>query len=160
MRNDHSREPKPAVSTRASRRHWVVLGLIIAIGISLRFYGLHWGYPVHLHCDENTTLGIAVNLGRQFLQTGCLRPQASCYGALSLYLLLVGLGPLGILLAPIACALAGGYLAAYWCERRQGKSRADAREAGWGALLGRLAGGLTKAVLASVMVALILRTAF
>ena len=93
MSNDHSPEPKPAVSTSASRRHWVVLGLIIATGISLRFYGLYWGYPVHLHCDENTTLGIAVNLGRQFLQTGSLRPQASCYGALSLYLLLIGLGP-------------------------------------------------------------------
>ena len=74
--------------------------------------------------------------------------------------LLAGLGPLGILLPPIACALVGGYLAAYWYELRQGKSRADARQSGWGALLWRLAGGLTKAVLASVMVALILWSVF
>ena len=75
-------------------------------------------------------------------------------------LLALLLGPLAILLAPIACALVGGYLAAYWYELRQGKSRAEARTTGWGALLGRLAGGLTKAVLASIMVALILWTVF
>ena len=75
-------------------------------------------------------------------------------------LLALLIGPVAVLLAPIACALAGGYLAAYSYERRQSKSPADARQAGWGAVLGRLAGGLTKAVLASVMVALILWTVF
>lgn len=74
--------------------------------------------------------------------------------------LLAWLGPVVILLVPIAGALVGGYGAAFWYELRQGKSPADARQAGWGALLGRLAGGLTKAVLASVMVALTLWTAF
>ncbi len=79
---------------------------------------------------------------------------------------LVGLaaGPIGtvigVLLAPLICALAGGYLAGYWYERRQGRPPQEARQAGWGALLGRLAGGLLKAILASVMVALILWTAF
>ena len=66
----------------------------------------------------------------------------------------------GVLLPPIACAVLGGYLAAYWYELRQGRPPAEARQAGWGALLGRLAGNLTKAVLGSVMVALILWTAF
>ncbi len=68
------------------------------------------------------------------------------------------LGPLGVILPPIAGALIGGYFAGYYCERRQGKSPPDARQAGWGAVVGRLAGGLMKALLASIMVALILWT--
>lgn len=74
--------------------------------------------------------------------------------------LLAWLGPLGVLLPPIICALVGGYLAAYWYELRQGRPHPEARRAGWGALLGRLAGGLLKAVLASIMVALILWMVF
>ena len=70
-----------------------VLVGIVAAGMALRLYGLAWGYPVHLHCDENTTIAIALDLGRQFQETGCLRPRASHYGALPMYLLLLGLAP-------------------------------------------------------------------
>jgi len=68
-----------------------VLAGIVAVGMALRLYGLTWGYPVHLHCDENTAIAIALDLGRQFQETGCLRPRASHYGALPLYLLWLSL---------------------------------------------------------------------
>jgi uncharacterized protein YqgC (DUF456 family) len=51
---------------------------------------------------------------------------------------------IGALLPPLAGGLLGGYLAGYWYERRQGAEQAAARRAGWGALLGRLAGGAAK----------------
>ena len=70
------------------------------------------------------------------------------------------LGPLGVILPPIAGALLGGYFAGYYCELRQGKSPPDARRAGWGAVVGRLAAGLMKALLGSVMIALTLWSIF
>jgi len=69
-----------------------VLAGILVVGTAMRLYGLMWGSPVHLHCDENTTLGIAISMGHRFGQTGGLQPPASCYGALPLYLLLIGMG--------------------------------------------------------------------
>jgi len=82
-------------SNRAGhRRERLLLALILAVGIGLRFYGLYWGYPVPLHCDENSTLGTAVQMGRQFLETGSLRPRGSLYGALPFYVLLLALAPM------------------------------------------------------------------
>ena len=66
----------------------------------------------------------------------------------------------GVLLPPLVFAAAGGFLASYLYELRTGKQPAEARKAGWAALAGRLAGVLLKAVLASVMVGLVLSTAF
>ena len=66
----------------------------------------------------------------------------------------------GALLPPLVLAAVGGFLASYIYELRTGKQPAEARRAGWAALAGRLAGVLLKAVLASVMVGLVLRTAF
>jgi len=66
----------------------------------------------------------------------------------------------GVIVPPFALAAAGGFLASYICELHTGKSPIEARKAGWAALAGRLAGVLLKAVLASVMVALVLSAAF
>ncbi len=66
----------------------------------------------------------------------------------------------GVLLPPLVFAAVGGFLASYIYELRTGKQPAEARRAGWAALAGRLAGVLLKAVLASVMVGLVLSTAF
>ncbi len=66
----------------------------------------------------------------------------------------------GAVLPPLILAAVGGFLASYICELRTGKEPAEARKAGWAALAGRLAGVLLKAVLASVMVGLVLSTAF
>ncbi len=66
----------------------------------------------------------------------------------------------GVLLPPLLLATAGGFLAAYVYELRTGREPPEARKAGWGALAGRLAGVLSKTVLASVMVALILTSVF
>ncbi len=65
-----------------------------------------------------------------------------------------------VLLPPLVFAAVGGFLASYIYELRIGKQPAEARKAGWAALAGRLAGVLLKAVLAAVMVALVLSTAF
>ena len=66
----------------------------------------------------------------------------------------------GALLPPLAMAMVGGYLAAYWYERRQGRSEADARKAGAGALVGRLLGGMAKGLLAAIMAAILLSIVF
>ncbi len=66
----------------------------------------------------------------------------------------------GALLPPLVLAAVGGFLASYIYELRTGKQPAEARRAGWAALAGRLAGVLLKAVLASMMVGVVLLTAF
>ena len=81
------------------------------------------------------------------------------FGAIGLLGGLVGF-LLGVVIVPLGLALLGGYLAAYWYEVRQGKNREEARQAGKGALLGRLVGGLTKGVIAIIMVAIILYAVF
>lgn len=67
---------------------------------------------------------------------------------------------LGVIVAPLIFATAGGFLAAYSYELHTGKDRPAARKAGWSALVGRLVGVLSKAVLAIMMVALVLMFAF
>jgi len=68
------------------------------------------------------------------------------------------LGPVGsvagAILGPLLCSAAGGYLGGYWYERHQGSAPEEARRAGWGALVGRAAGGLAKAAAAATMAAL------
>jgi len=69
------------------------------------------------------------------------------------------LGLLSPLLSLIG-ALLGGFLAGYWYEVKQGRDPEEARRAGWGALLGRLAGGGAKSLLALVMVIVLLVQSF
>lgn len=64
------------------------------------------------------------------------------------------LAVIGIILVPLACAMGGAYLGGYWFELRQGRTDEDAKRAGWGALMGRVSGGLLKATLSAIMTAL------
>ena len=57
----------------------------------------------------------------------------------------------GAILGPVLLALPGGYLGGYWYELRQGKTKEEARRAGWGAFLGRSAGALLKTIIAAIM---------
>jgi len=83
---------------------------------------------------------------------GIIAPPLAAIGALA--------GPVGwVLLSiipPIGLGMLGGYLGGYHYELRQGKSPKEARNAGWGALAGRLAGSLTKALLVAVMGTIVL----
>lgn len=76
----------------------------------------------------------------------------------------LALGPVvpvvGPVIAPIAGGLAGGFTGGYLYERRQGLSVQEARRAGVGAMLGRVAGVMLKSVLAAIMVAVVLINAF
>jgi len=63
-------------------------------------------------------------------------------------------------IGPIIGGLVGGFAGGYWYERGQGKSGEEARRAGMGAVMGRLAGTVLKSVLAAVMVILCLSYAF
>ncbi|NPV48878.1 MAG: DUF456 domain-containing protein [Armatimonadetes bacterium] len=81
------------------------------------------------------------------------------FGAIGLLGGLVGF-LVGGIIVPLGLALIGGYLAAYWYERRQGKSHEEARQAGKGALIGRLIGGLAKGIIAILMVAITLYAVF
>ena len=69
-------------------------------------------------------------------------------------------GPVGwiilSIIPPIGLGMLGGYLGGYWRERRSGKSHEEARNAGWSALAGRVAGSFAKALLVAVMVTILL----
>lgn len=66
------------------------LAAVLVVGAALRFYGLYWGFPLHLHCDENKLLGVAQRLGERVVQEHSLNPEFSAYGALPMYLVLLG----------------------------------------------------------------------
>ncbi len=69
-------------------------------------------------------------------------------------------GPFGsvilAILPPIGLGLVGGFLGGYLFEVRQGRDPREARKIGWSALIGRLAGAFTKALLVAVMAAIVL----
>ena len=82
-------------------------------------------------------------------------------GALVLGLTLGPVVPvIGPVVASIIGGLLGGFAGGYWYERRQGRSEEEARRAGMGAMLGRVAGVMLKSVLAAIMVAVVLIHAF
>lgn len=76
---------------------WCLL-FILLLGLGLRLYGIDWGYPASLHCDETATLGVALRMEQSFQEHGVLRPDRSNYGALPFYLLLLFHLPLSALL--------------------------------------------------------------
>ena len=78
---------------------------ILALGLGLRLYGLAWGYPADLHCDESSTLGNAAGLARALAETGLPCAPRSNYGNLPYYLLLLVATPLGALLRLLGSAL-------------------------------------------------------
>lgn len=67
---------------------------------------------------------------------------------------------IGVVLVPLALAVAGGYLAVYWYELRQGRAAEEARRAAKGTLVGRLLGVASKTLLATVMSAILLWSVF
>ncbi len=73
-------------------------------------------------------------------------------------------GPIGSIVLsavpPIVLGLIGAYLGGYHYELRRGRSKEEAATAGRAALVGRLAGGVTKGLLVGVMAAIVLVTAF
>jgi uncharacterized protein len=73
-------------------------------------------------------------------------------------------GPVGVLIGalvpPLAGGILGGYLGAYLFERHQGRPAPEARRAGWGALMGRLLGGLVRGALTLVMAIVLLIYSF
>ena len=76
--------------------------------------------------------------------------------------LIGGLGGwlVGALLPPLLGGLLGGYLGGYLYERQRGRPPAEAGRAGWGALVGRLAGGLVRGSLTLVMALVLLGYSF
>ncbi len=67
---------------------------------------------------------------------------------------------IGVIIPPLAGGLLGGYLAGYWYERHQGADLEAARRTGWGALLGRLAGGAAKGGFATLVTVVLLVFSF
>lgn len=83
---------------------------------------------------------------------GAIAPLLASIGALA--------GPVGwvilSIIPPIGFAMLGGFLGGYFFELNRGKEPEEAKKAGWGALLGRLAGSFTKAMMVAVMAAIVL----
>ncbi len=99
------------MASRRWRGEPVCLALIMAGGLALRLYGLDWGYPAHLHCDENSTLGNALSLGRHLAETGLPCADRSNYGNLPYFLLWVLLAPASALLPALGVTVNTGDLA-------------------------------------------------
>jgi hypothetical protein len=96
-----------ADSSPASAPRWETACLlaILALGLGLRLYGLAWGCPADLHCDEVSTLGNAASLARHLAAGGLPAADRSNYGNLPYYLLLLVTAPLGALLRLIGSPL-------------------------------------------------------
>jgi 4-amino-4-deoxy-L-arabinose transferase-like glycosyltransferase len=53
---------------RLSRRTWLLLGLIVALGGAARFYGIGWGLPFHhFHTDEHVVFQWGLSLKNNFV---------------------------------------------------------------------------------------------
>ncbi len=83
-----------------SRPRWELFCLLalLALALGLRLYGLDWGYPADLHCDEVSTLGNAASLARHLAAGDLPVADRGNYGNLPYYLLLLVATPLGALL--------------------------------------------------------------
>lgn len=79
---------------------------LLGLALGLRVYGLAWGYPATLHCDEAATLGNAAGLARSLAETGLPFAPRSSYGNLPYFLLLLVVTPLGALLRLLGSSLA------------------------------------------------------
>lgn len=85
---DRSATPPSGLSYSPSQLSILLLILVVAAG--LRFYALGWGFPCHLHCDETKLAGVTVRLGERVVNEHSLNPEFSAYGALPMYLTLLG----------------------------------------------------------------------
>ncbi len=140
-----------------SRRETACLLAVLALGLGLRLYGLAWGYPADLHCDESSTLGNAAGLARVLAEGGLPCAPRSNYGNLPYYLLLLMATPLGALLGLFGSALDTGAL--YLLTGRALSAVADTASIYlvylmgrrlWGSLAGLLGAGLYAVTLLSI----------
>jgi len=133
---------------------WWVLIVIGAIALAAELAENALSFVGVKQSGASNTTGLWVLIGGFIgaVLGGIIAPPLAAIGALA--------GPVGwVLLSiipPIGLGMLGGYLGGYYYELRQGKSPEEARNAGWGALAGRLAGSLTKALLVAVMGTIVL----
>lgn len=137
----------------ASPRWWVLILLVaIAIVSELAENALSFAGVKQSGASTKTGFWVLVGGFAGAVFGGAIAPLLATIGGLA--------GPAGwvilSLLPPIGLGMVGGYLGGYWFELRQGRTREEARQAGWGALLGRVAGSFTKALLVAVMGAVLL----
>jgi len=132
---------------------WVLLILLAIAGLAEAAESLLAFSGVKRSGASNTT-GVWVMVGgfAGAIVGGLLAPLLASIGALA--------GPVGwvilSVIPPIGFGMLGGFLGGYWYELKSGKEPEEAKEAGWGALMGRLAGSFTKAMLVAVMAAIVL----
>ena len=120
---------------------------------------------------DNVLSAVAVRYGGGNARTGWVAMLGGIAGAIAASWIgpvvgAVGLigGPIGFVIAvvllPLAGAIAGGFYAAYWYELRHGKTVEQAKQAGKGALIGRLLGAMGKALIAVIMSGILLWVVF
>lgn len=132
---------------------WVLLILVlIAAGAEAAENALSFAGVKQSGASNSTGVWTMVGGLAGAIFGGILAPLLASIGALA--------GPAGwIILSivpPIGFGMLGGFLGGYLFELRCGKTPEEAKSAGWGAMLGRLAGSFTKALLVAVMAAIVL----
>ncbi|NLE45695.1 MAG: phospholipid carrier-dependent glycosyltransferase [Chloroflexi bacterium] len=72
------------------RKTTILLAVIIALGASLRFYGLCWGLPYRFHVDEHQyVVDSVLQYWRGIVYHGDFNPHLSTYGTLPMYALIL-----------------------------------------------------------------------
>ncbi len=132
---------------------WVLLILlVIAVGGETAEHLLSFAGVKQSGASNSTGIWTMVGGFTGAMLGGLLAPLLATIGALA--------GPVGwvilSIVPPIGLGLTGGFLGGYYYELRRGKTPEEAKTAGWGAMLGRLAGSFAKALLAAVMAAIVL----
>lgn len=133
---------------------WWVLLILLAIAVLAETAENVLSFAGVRRSGASNTTGVWVMVGgfTGAIVGGLLAPVLSGVGALA--------GPVGwvilSIVPPIGLGMLGGFLGGYHYELKQGKSPEEAKKAGWGALIGRMAGSFTKAMLVAVMAAVLL----
>jgi uncharacterized protein YqgC (DUF456 family) len=133
---------------------WWVLLILLAIAVLAEAAENVLSFAGVKRSGASNATGVWVMVGgfAGAILGGAIAPLLAGVGALA--------GPVGwvilSIIPPIGLAMLGGYLGGYYFELNRGKEPEEAKEAGWGALKGRLAGSFTKAMLVAVMAAIVL----
>ncbi|MBD3293234.1 MAG: DUF456 family protein [Armatimonadia bacterium] len=133
---------------------WWVLLILLMIAVLAELAENVLSFAGVKRTGASNTTGVWVMVGgfAGAIVGGLLAPVLSSVGALA--------GPVGwvilSIVPPIGLGMLGGFIGGYQYELKQGKSPEEAKKAGWGALLGRMAGSFTKAMLVAVMAAVLL----
>ncbi len=137
----------------ASPPWWVLIVLLlIAVGAELAESALSYLGVKQAGASNSTGVWTLVGGFTGAVVGGVLAPLLGAVGSVG--------GPIGwvalTVLSPIGFGMLGGFLGGYLFEVYRGKPPREARQAGWGALAGRLAGSFAKAMLVAVMAAIVL----